>query len=138
MGGNHHLIPISQKLPGKFHAKCMSLFWCNFAGGVGVDQVIAQDTAFFAPVLLGLLHFLIGCFRLAVNGCLQNRSAVRGDGLIGVSHIFQYPAKVDLIGIQNIIHAMIQPPFNGDDLVIGHYSVSFTSRYALCTRVAAS
>ena len=48
MGGNHRLVFSLQKLPGEFHPNFMGLLWRHFAGGVGMHQMIAQNTSGFA------------------------------------------------------------------------------------------
>ena len=107
MGGNHRLVFSLQKLPGEFHPNFMGLLWRHFAGGVGMHQMIAQNTSGFAPAAFGRLHLPVGRVQLAVDGCFQYGFSVRGNGFPGVADVFQHPAQICFLRIQHIGNAVV-------------------------------
>ncbi len=131
MSAYHGFIPFPQQAAGELHPGGVGLFRGGLAGGVGMDDVIAQYAALLVPAALGCPHILIGAGGVTVDA---------GDelaGLGGVSRIGQGAFQAGLFLVQRVVHAMVQPTADGDDLVIGHYKVSFTSRHASYTRAAA-
>ena len=96
----------------------------HFTGGVGVDDVIALDAAPLVPAALGGLHLPMGGVRAAVDA---GNEAV---GLTGVHAVGDGLRQRGFLLIQRVVQAVVQPAVNNDDLVICHYSASFTSRMA--------
>ena len=66
VGRNHRLIAVPQQTLGKLNANGVSLFRRHLAGGIGVNQVVAQNAALLSPSPLGVPHILEGAGQLAV------------------------------------------------------------------------
>ena len=114
VGGHHGLIAVPQQAAGKLHPGGVGLLRRHLAGGVGVDDVVAQDAALFVPATLGGLHFLKRGAGLTVDA---------GDELVGFLWIFRIGKGVRqtvLCLIEYIVQTVIQAGAQGDDFVVGH------------------
>lgn len=69
MGGNNGFKALSDQPPGKFYAELLGLFRCHFAGGIGVDDMIALNrAALLILTALGVQHIPAGGVQLTVDG----------------------------------------------------------------------
>lgn len=66
VGRNHRLVAVPQQTLGKLNADRMGPLRRHLAGGVSVDQVVAQNAALLSPSPLGVPHILKGAGQLAV------------------------------------------------------------------------
>ena len=67
MRGHHYFVFIRQKQLRQFDADGVGLFRRDFAGGKGLDHMIALAlTAGLAPAALGVHHVRIGSFPVTV------------------------------------------------------------------------
>ena len=114
VGAYHRFIPFPQQPAGKFHSGGVGLFRGSLAGGIGVNDVIAQYAALLVPAALGGLHILIGTFRVTVDP--RNKLV----GLCGILRVGEDALQAGLFLVQRIVHAMIQPPVYRDDFIVGH------------------
>ena len=114
MGGNDNLVFVPQQTLGKLHTGGVGLVRCYLAGGVGMNNVIAEDAALFVPAFFGSAHIRQRGGRFAVNA---RDKPVR---LCRVFCIGQCIGKARLFLVQHIVDAVIHPPAQGDDFVIGH------------------
>ena len=71
VGANDSFILASQKALGKLDACRMGLLRYCFPGRIGMDNMVAQDAAAFAPTPLGCLHFLKCRLKATVDSRLQ-------------------------------------------------------------------
>ena len=73
MGGDHGLETISHKAAGKLHSDLLRLLRGDFAGGKGVDHMIAlYGAACLVPAAFSLHHFPESGFRLTVDPANKN------------------------------------------------------------------
>ena len=131
VGTNDSFILASQKTLGKLDACRMGLLRRNLPGRIGMDNMVAQNAAAFAPAPLGCLHFLKCRLKATVDSRLQ----------AGLYRVFDVPQRVCqacLFLVLRITQASIQPGADDDDFIVGHYSVSFTSCQACFASTAAS
>ena len=56
VGRHNNLVLVPQQTAGKFHPGGVGLVRRYLAGGVGMDDVVAQDAAFLIPAPLGGAH----------------------------------------------------------------------------------
>ena len=117
--GDHSFVPFAQQTAGKLHAGRVCLLRCDLAGGVGMNDVVAEDAAAFVPAALGRLHLRIGGFYRAVNAGLQAVCMGRC-GFPLIADIMKRGGKVGFLFVCGIGKAMIQPSPDGDDLVVSH------------------
>ena len=113
MGGDDHLVPVSQQAAGKLHPGGMGLFRRHLPWGVGVDEVVPQHAAGLAPASLGGKHLLAGGGRLAVEGRHQV-------GFFRVRYIPLHAVQVGFLRVGHISRALVQAAGDGDNLVVGH------------------
>ena len=124
MGGDDRLVAVPQQAAGKLHPGLVGFLRRHFAGGIGVDDVIALDAAPLVPAALGSLHFRTGGFRAAVDPRYQMARLGR------LHAVVQSAGEGCFFLVQRVVQTVVQPPVDDDDLVVGHYSASFTSRKA--------
>ena len=119
MGGDHGFVPFAQQTAGKLHACHVCLLRCDLAGGVGMDDVVAENTAAFVPATLGRLHLRIGGFHRAVNAGSQAACMGRR-GFPLIADVMKRDGKVSFVLIRGVGQTMIQPSPDGDDLIVSH------------------
>ena len=120
------LVSLSQQAAGKFHADGMGLLRRNLARCVRMDEVITQHTAAFAPAPFRRLHFRIGGPGVAVDAVHQHAGS-----LFLICDVVQRHRQVGFLRVLHIVHAVIQPRGDRDDLVIRHHSASLICECAL-------
>ena len=119
MCGDHGFVPFTQQTAGKLHAGRVCLLRCDLAGGVGMDDVVAENAAAFVPPALGRLHLCISGLHRAVDAgpqavCMGRR------GFPLIADVMECGGKVGFVLVRGIGKAMIQPSPDGDDLVVSH------------------
>ena len=113
MGRHNNLVLVPQQTAGKFHPGGVGLIRRYLAGGVGMDDMVAQNAALFVPAPLGGAHIRQGGVRVAVDACDK---LVR---LVRVLRIGQRGGEAGLFLVQHIVNAVIHAPVQGDDFVVG-------------------
>ena len=104
--GDHGLETISHKAAGKLHPDSLRLFRGDFAGGKGVDHMVAlYGAVYLVPTALGLHHIPVGRLRLTVDPADQNGAGSAVHGLFCVHYIAE---------------GVIQPGVDHADFIIGH------------------
>ena len=117
MGGNHHLIPSTQKTLRQFHTDGVSLLRRHLAGAEGLDHMIAlADTILLAPAPRRLYHVLVGGVPAAVDGCLEAYTL----RLAAIQRVVHCRFQIGLFLVDSIAETLIQPAPYDDDLRIGH------------------
>ena len=104
MGRHNNLVFIPQQTLGKLYPGGVGFLRRHFAGGIGMNDVVAENAAFFVPAFLGSPHIRQGRFRVAVDACDK---LVR---LCRVLHIGQRIGKARLFLVQHIVNTVIHAP----------------------------
>ena len=113
VGRHNNLVLVPQQTAGKFHPGGVGLIRRYLAGGVGMDDMVAQNAALFVPAPLGGAHIRQGGVRVAVDACDK---LVR---LVRVLRIGQRSGEAGLFFIQNIVDTVIHASMQGNDFVVG-------------------
>ena len=113
VGGHDGLVFLAQQPTGKLHAQSVCLFRRDFAGGVGVDEVIPLYAACLTPSFFSGSHFGKRCLWETVDAVYKLSFRERGLGRIA-----------------GVLDAAIQTVVDDHDLIRCHYRLSFTSRQA--------
>ena len=117
MGGNHHLIPSTQKTLRQFHTDGVSLLRRHLAGTEGLDHMVAfADTVLLAPAPHRLHHVLIGGVPATVDSCLKAYTL----RLATIQRVVYHRFQIGLFLVGSIAETLIQPAPYDDDLRIGH------------------
>ena len=111
MRGNNGLETIPDKAAGQLQPDFLRLLRGNFAGGKGVDDMVAlYGAACLVPALLGLLHLPVCRFRLAVDAADKNGPGGTIHGLIRVHHIADRIVQSGMDHVDFIISHSLQAP----------------------------
>ena len=124
MRPDDHLIPLSEHPPCKLHPNLMCLLRCNFAGGKGLDEVVAENAACFSPTLFGRRHFAESMFRTAA---IQNSSKETLLCFLWVDNIPHTTVQSRFFSIGHIGHPLIQSVTDGDNLGDCHVKAASSS-----------
>ena len=137
VGANDGFIFVSEQTACKFHSRFVCLFRRDLTRRVGMDNMIADNAAWFSKPLFRALHIQIAIFYCAVDRALQNHFITQRS-FVGILNVIQRTGARGFIAVLNIAQTVIQPCTDGNDFVIGHQSVSRILRYACFTRLTAS
>ena len=113
VGRHNNLVLVPQQTAGKFHPGGVGLIRRYLAGGVGMDDMVAQNAALFVPAPLGGAHIRQGSVRVAVDAC---------DKLVGfgrVLRIGQRGGEAGFFLVQHIVDTVIHTSVQSDDFVVG-------------------
>ena len=118
MGADNDLIPFSKQPLGKFQPNSVRLLWCDLPRLKGLDEMVAEDAAHFAKLLLGFHHFREGGVHAAA---IQRRSEKELLRLFGIRDVGDAGHQRGLFSVCDVTHTLVQPCADGKYFCVCHY-----------------
>ena len=106
MCADHSFKSVSEEASGKLNPNLMRLVRRRFSGRKALDDVIAEDTAGFAPALLGSRHLPVCRLR---GGTVQGGLVQPLLRFVPAHGILDHAAKRGLFLVGHIGYAVVQP-----------------------------
>ena len=104
MGADNDLIPFSKQPLGKFQPDSVRLLWCDLPRLKGLDEMVAEDAAHFAKLLLGFHHFREGGVHAAA---IQRRSEKELLRLFGIRDVGDAGRQRCFLSIGDVAYTVI-------------------------------